>query len=87
MPTYSGVASESSGQTRDHAPSAPPSKLVTTLSGWDLERSMRFCNAAGAIVAGRLACADAMPTAAEVEAKLQEVIAAYTQLKGAAAFA
>ncbi|MDT7553528.1 MAG: 5-dehydro-2-deoxygluconokinase, partial [Pseudonocardiales bacterium] len=33
------------------------------LAGWELERSMRFCNAAGAIVAGRLACADAMPTA------------------------
>jgi 5-dehydro-2-deoxygluconokinase len=42
------------------------------LAGWDLERSMRFCNAAGAIVAGRLACADAMPTSAEVEAKLEE---------------
>ena len=28
---------------------------------------MRFCNAAGAIVASRLACADAMPTADEVE--------------------
>ncbi len=42
------------------------------LSGWDLERSMRFCNAAGAIVAGRLACADAMPTADEVEAKMTE---------------
>jgi 5-dehydro-2-deoxygluconokinase len=27
---------------------------------------MRFCNAAGALVAGRLACADAMPTEAEV---------------------
>lgn len=42
------------------------------LAGWDLERSMRFCNAAGAIVAGRLACADAMPTEDEVEAKLAE---------------
>ncbi|MBL8928360.1 MAG: 5-dehydro-2-deoxygluconokinase [Pseudonocardia sp.] len=42
------------------------------LAGWELERSMRFCNAAGAIVAGRLACADAMPTPAEVEAKLVE---------------
>ena len=40
------------------------------LSGWDLERAMRFCNAAGAIVAGRLACGDAMPSAAEVEAVL-----------------
>jgi 5-dehydro-2-deoxygluconokinase len=36
------------------------------LSGWDLEAMMRFCNAAGALVAGRLACADAMPTEAEV---------------------
>jgi 5-dehydro-2-deoxygluconokinase len=44
------------------------------LSGWDLERSMRFCNAAGAIVASRLACADAMPTTVEVEAKLEEAI-------------
>jgi 5-dehydro-2-deoxygluconokinase len=42
------------------------------LAGWELERSMRFCNAAGAIVAGRLACADAMPTVDEVEAKLAE---------------
>jgi 5-dehydro-2-deoxygluconokinase len=38
------------------------------LAGWDLERLMRFCNAAGAIVASRLACADAMPDTAEVEA-------------------
>jgi 5-dehydro-2-deoxygluconokinase len=43
------------------------------LSGWDAERTMRFANAAGAIVAGRLSCSDAMPTAAEVEAKLAEV--------------
>ena len=40
------------------------------LAEWDLERMMRFCNAAGAIVAGRLACADAMPTEEEVEEKL-----------------
>ena len=37
------------------------------LSDWDLERKMRFCNAAGALVASRLACADAMPDEAEVE--------------------
>ena len=43
------------------------------LSGWDLRRAMRFCNAAGAIVASRLACADAMPTTDEVDAVLQEV--------------
>jgi 5-dehydro-2-deoxygluconokinase len=42
------------------------------LAGWDLDRSLRFCNAAGAIVASRLACADAMPTADEVENKMQE---------------
>ena len=34
------------------------------LSGWELERKMRFCNAAGALVASRLACADAMPDGA-----------------------
>ena len=38
------------------------------LAGWDLERTMRFCNAAGALVASRLACADAMPAQDEVEA-------------------
>ncbi len=43
------------------------------LAGWDLERAMRFCNAAGALVASRLACADAMPTEAEVDALLGEV--------------
>jgi 5-dehydro-2-deoxygluconokinase len=40
------------------------------LSDWDLTTKMRFCNAAGALVASRLACADAMPTAEEVEALL-----------------
>jgi 5-dehydro-2-deoxygluconokinase len=43
------------------------------LSGWDLHAAIRFCNAAGAIVASRLACADAMPTSDEVDAILQEV--------------
>jgi 5-dehydro-2-deoxygluconokinase len=38
------------------------------LSGWPLRRTLAFANAAGAIVAGRLGCADAMPTLAEVEA-------------------
>jgi 5-dehydro-2-deoxygluconokinase len=42
------------------------------LAGWDIERVMRFANAAGAIVAGRLACSDAMPTAQEVEALLND---------------
>jgi 5-dehydro-2-deoxygluconokinase len=44
------------------------------LAGWDLERSMRFCNAAGALVASRLSCSEAMPTSDEVEAKLQETV-------------
>jgi 5-dehydro-2-deoxygluconokinase len=42
------------------------------LAEWDLERKMRFCNAAGALVASRLACADAMPTEDEVEELLVE---------------
>jgi 5-dehydro-2-deoxygluconokinase len=41
------------------------------LSGWDLEEMMRFANAAGAIVASRLSCADAMPTPSEVQALLR----------------
>jgi 5-dehydro-2-deoxygluconokinase len=44
------------------------------LSGWGLERAMRFCNAAGAIVASRLSCSEAMPTGDEVESKLAEVV-------------
>jgi 5-dehydro-2-deoxygluconokinase len=38
------------------------------LSGWELERVIRFANAAGALVTTRLGCADDMPTEAEVEA-------------------
>jgi len=41
------------------------------LSGWDVERILRFANAAGAVVAGRLACADAMPTSDELEKVLE----------------
>ncbi|GAA0445775.1 5-dehydro-2-deoxygluconokinase [Actinoplanes capillaceus] len=37
------------------------------LAGWPLARAVRFANAAGAIVAGRLECSTAMPTTAEVE--------------------
>jgi 5-dehydro-2-deoxygluconokinase len=40
------------------------------LSSWDLHRVLSFASAAGAIVASRLACADAMPTADEVDALL-----------------
>lgn len=36
------------------------------LSGWEPARCARYANAAGAIVASRLACADAMPTIAEL---------------------
>jgi 5-dehydro-2-deoxygluconokinase len=36
------------------------------LAGWPLERVLRFANTAGAIVASRLLCADAMPTQDEV---------------------
>ena len=38
------------------------------LSGWTPARCAQYANAAGAIVASRLACADAMPTPAELEA-------------------
>ncbi|MFC7327079.1 5-dehydro-2-deoxygluconokinase [Marinactinospora rubrisoli] len=37
------------------------------LSGWELRRTIDAANAAGAIVAGRLACSSAMPHAAEIE--------------------
>ncbi|MFC5185746.1 5-dehydro-2-deoxygluconokinase [Actinomadura harenae] len=37
------------------------------LAGWDLPRTLTFANAAGALVASRLSCADAMPTATEVD--------------------
>ena len=36
------------------------------LAGWDPVEAVAFANAAGAIVASRLLCADAMPTEAEV---------------------
>ena len=38
------------------------------LSGWDPVRCAEYANAAGAIVASRLACADAMPTIDELDA-------------------
>ncbi|MFD5827376.1 5-dehydro-2-deoxygluconokinase [Lentzea sp. NPDC060358] len=37
------------------------------LSGWDPVKTARHANAAGAIVASRLACADAMPNQEEIE--------------------
>jgi 5-dehydro-2-deoxygluconokinase len=44
------------------------------LRGWGVERTMRFCNAAGALVASRLQCADAMPSEDEVDAMLGEAV-------------
>jgi 5-dehydro-2-deoxygluconokinase len=37
------------------------------LSGWDPGRCVEYANVAGAVVASRLACADAMPTIEELE--------------------
>ncbi len=42
------------------------------IEGWDLPRAVRYGNAAGAIVAGRMMCADDMPTVDEVESFLEE---------------
>jgi len=42
------------------------------LAGWSPERIIKYGNAAGAIVAGRLMCADDMPTLDEIEALLHE---------------
>src|SRR3954470_21356624 len=43
------------------------------LAGWGPERTARLANAAGALVASRLACADAMPTLGELERSLAAV--------------
>jgi 5-dehydro-2-deoxygluconokinase len=42
------------------------------LSGWPLAQVLDYANAAGAIVASRLSCADAMPTPEEVTTLLSE---------------
>ena len=42
------------------------------LEGWDPETIIKWGNAAGAIVAGRLMCADDMPTIDDIEALLAE---------------
>jgi 5-dehydro-2-deoxygluconokinase len=42
------------------------------LSGWPLAQVLDYANAAGAIVASRLSCADAMPTPEEVTSLLAE---------------
>ncbi|WP_410591678.1 5-dehydro-2-deoxygluconokinase [Amycolatopsis sp. lyj-23] len=41
------------------------------LSGWEPVRIAEYANAAGALVASRLACADAMPTTEEIEELLK----------------
>jgi 5-dehydro-2-deoxygluconokinase len=45
------------------------------LAGWSPAECVRFANGAGAIVASRLLCADAMPEESEVRALLTEAIA------------
>ncbi|RZU63888.1 5-dehydro-2-deoxygluconokinase [Microterricola gilva] len=47
------------------------------LSGWSLERTLRFANVAGAVVASRLECSTAMPSTAEVEAALSGIVEAH----------
>ncbi|MET0899290.1 MAG: 5-dehydro-2-deoxygluconokinase [Mycobacterium sp.] len=42
------------------------------LRDWPLEKTLRYANAAGAIVASRLECSTAMPTAAEVAALAEQ---------------
>jgi 5-dehydro-2-deoxygluconokinase len=46
------------------------------LAGWPLARALGVANAAGAIVASRLAAADAMPTLAEIDALLARKVLA-----------
>jgi 5-dehydro-2-deoxygluconokinase len=46
------------------------------LADWPLEHTLEVANAAGAIVASRLACADAMPTIEEINALLARGVSA-----------
>jgi 5-dehydro-2-deoxygluconokinase len=46
------------------------------LNGWDVERTIRLANAAGAYVASQLACADAMPTMDQLTALVGEEVRA-----------
>ena len=43
------------------------------LAGWEARRCAEYANAAGAFVAARLACADAMPTCAELDQMIEGV--------------
>ncbi len=49
------------------------------LAGWEPVRVVRFADAAGAFVAARLACADAMPTVAEVLALQRQAESPYAE--------
>jgi 5-dehydro-2-deoxygluconokinase len=44
------------------------------LADWETERALRLANAAGALVASRLACADDMPTLSELEPLVGEEV-------------
>jgi 5-dehydro-2-deoxygluconokinase len=46
------------------------------LHGYGLERTLRLANAAGAFVASKLACADDMPTLADLEPLVEEEVSA-----------
>jgi len=46
------------------------------LHGWDVERTVRLANAAGAYVASKLACADAMPSLADLAPLVPEAVGA-----------
>jgi 5-dehydro-2-deoxygluconokinase len=46
------------------------------LAGWELERTLRWANAAGAFVASRLACADDMPHPEDLQALVGERVGA-----------
>ena len=46
------------------------------VNGWEAERALRLANAAGALVASRLACADDMPTLDELKELVGEEIEA-----------
>jgi 5-dehydro-2-deoxygluconokinase len=55
------------------------------LAGWPLAEVLDFANAAGAIVASRLSCADAMPTPDEVTSLLADRGRLVPEFAGAAA--
>ncbi|WP_194906305.1 5-dehydro-2-deoxygluconokinase [Catenulispora rubra] len=79
-----GVLARTADQTLEMA--APPVKVLNglgagdafggalchgLLEGWPLERTLRFANTAGALVAARIECSTAMPETGEVLAALE----------------